>query len=109
MKRLLNWFTGLSKVKKGLIILAVVFLSGTGIWLVTKNKTAAPTYQTAQVEKGTLVASVSVSGQVSSANSAEVTTQSSGVVKAVSVKDGDTVKAGDTIAQLDLDLIGRQR
>ncbi len=109
MKRLFHWFTGLTKIKKGLIILAVVLLSGFGIWRAGTSKSTSPVYQTAQVEKGTLVVSVSVSGQVSSANSAEITTQSSGVVKTVYVKDGDTVKAGDKIAQLDLDLIGQQR
>ena len=109
MKRLFHWFTGLTKIKKGLIILAVVLLSGFGIWRAGTSKSTSPVYQTAQVEKGTLVVSVSVSGQVSSANSAEITTQSSGVVKTVYVKDGDTVKAGDKIAQLYLDLIGQQR
>lgn len=100
MKRLVNWFT---------IILALLLVGGLGYWRMAKSKTATPTYQTAQAEKGTLIVSVSVSGQVSSANSAEVTTQSSGVVKTVYVKDGDMVSAGDKIAQLDLDLTGQQR
>lgn len=109
MKRLLNWFIGHTKVKKILIILAVIFFAGFSIWRSTKSKSTTPTYQTAQAERGTLVVSVSVSGQVSSANSAEVTTQASGVVKTVFVKDGDTVKAGEKIALLDLDLTGQQR
>ncbi len=109
MKRLVNWFTGLTKTKKALIILTLLLLGGFGYWRMQTTAGTAPTYQTAQAEKGTLVVSVSVSGQVSSANSAEITTQASGVVKTVYVKDGDSVKAGDKIAQLDLDLTGQQR
>lgn len=109
MKRIVNWFTGLTKTKKALIIFTLLLLGSLGYWRMTKSKTATPTYQTSQAEKGTLVVSVSVSGQVSSANSAEITTQASGVVKTVYVKDGDMVSAGDKIAQLDLDLTGQQR
>lgn len=109
MKRIIDWFTKLSRIKKGLIIFAVIALGWFGYRKITLAKSSTPTYQTAQAEKGTIIVAVSVSGQVSSANSAEVTTQASGVVQTVFVKDGDVVKAGDKIAQLDLDLTGQQR
>lgn len=109
MKQFRDWFLKLSKTKKALIIVLIVVLGGVGIRQINVTKKSTPTYQTAQVEKGTLVVAISVSGQVSSANSAEVTTQASGVVKTVFVKDGDTVKTGDKIAQIDLDLTGQQR
>jgi len=109
MKSLVNWFLGVSPIKKGIIIAAIAAVAWLGITTVRGNQSAAPTYQTAAAEKSTLIVAVSVSGQVSSANSAEVTTQASGVVHTVYVKDGDTVKAGEKIAQLDLDLTGQQR
>ncbi len=95
--------------KKILIVLGILLLVGLAVKHISSTKGSTPTYQTAKVEKGPLVVSVSVSGQVSSANSAEVTTQASGVVKQVFVKDGDIAQAGDKIAELDLDLTGRQR
>ncbi len=66
-------------------------------------------YQTAQATKGTLVTSVTESGSVVVANRLAVTTQASGTVKDVLVKDGDQVSAGQTIADLNLDNSGQQR
>jgi multidrug efflux pump subunit AcrA (membrane-fusion protein) len=67
------------------------------------------TYQTDTATKGTLIVTVTASGNVSSANSAVVTTQASGVVSKIFVKNGDQVKSGDAIAQVDLDMDGKQR
>ena len=108
MNRIKTWLLSLGRIQKGLIIAALILLGWYSYGKI-HAKSTTPTYQTEQAEKGTLVVAVSVSGQVSSANSAEVTTQASGVVKAVYVKDGDTVKAGQKIADLDLDLVGQQR
>lgn len=108
MNRIKTWLLTLGRIQKGLIIAALILLGWYSYGKI-HAKSTTPTYQTEQAEKGTLVVAVSVSGQVSSANSAEVTTQASGVVKAVYVKDGDTVKAGQKIADLDLDLVGQQR
>ena len=68
-----------------------------------------PHYQTEQAQRGTLVISVTASGHVSSANSATVATQTSGVVSKIYVKNGQLVKSGDQIAEMDLDLDGKQR
>ncbi len=71
----------------------------------TKQKT---TFQTESVTKGTLIVTVTGSGQVSTANNGTVSTLATGVVSKLYVKDGDEVKAGDKIAELDLDLQGQQ-
>jgi multidrug efflux pump subunit AcrA (membrane-fusion protein) len=65
--------------------------------------------QTATAEKGTLTVTVSASGQVSQANSATIDTKASGVVKKIFVDNGQVVKTGDKIAEIDLDLEGKQR
>lgn len=92
-----------------IIIIITVLVVGFLIFRITRRGSVTPTYQTAQVEKGTLVVSVSASGQVASVNSTQITTNASGVVSHVYVKDGDTVRAGTRIASIDLDLIGKQK
>ena len=104
-----KWLGRASLPVKAVAVIVLIGLGWLGYTRIKAQAAKQPTYQTATVEKGTLIVSVSVSGQVSSANSAEVTTQASGVVSAVYVKDGDRVKAGDNIAQIDLDLVGQQR
>ena len=96
--------------KKFAAIVGLVLIFG--IWgakTFIVSKTQKPQYQTAQAQKGTLIVTVSSSGQVSSANSASVTTQTSGVVSKIYVKNGDEVKSGDPIAAVDLDMNGQQR
>ncbi len=105
---LLRRFRGLSIMVKIILILA---LAGAG-WALFSNvngrKNEQPQYQTALAEKGTLVIAVTGSGQVSTANSASVTTRATGVVSEIYVQDGDMVKAGDAIAKVDPDMVGRQ-
>jgi len=102
-------FTHLSRPVQ-IIIGLLLILSVWQIGSVVRSKQASkPQYQTATAEKGTLVVSITGSGQVSAANSASVTTQTSGVVKKIYVQNGQEVTTGDPIAEVDLDLDGRQR
>ena len=71
-----------------------------------KNTTAKITYQTAKIEKGTLVSSISASGNVLTTNTLSISTEASGVVKKVYVKDGDKVYAGQKLAEITLDSAG---
>jgi multidrug efflux pump subunit AcrA (membrane-fusion protein) len=92
-------------------ILILIFLIGIvwfGLSRLTGTSDSQTQYQTAQAEVGTLVVSVTGSGQVSTANNGTISTLATGVVSKVYVKDGDEVKAGDKIAELDLDLLGQQ-
>lgn len=97
-------------VKKKIIIVAIVIaLLVVGIWLRQSQTAATTPYQTATVEKGVLVESVSASGQVTSANNVSMTIQVAGVVKAVYVKNGDAVTTGQKIADLTLDQASQQK
>lgn len=58
-------------------------------------------YAIAQVQKGTLIVSISGSGQVSVSNQVDIKSKASGDVVYVGVKNGQEVKAGTLIAQLD--------
>jgi len=94
------------KMFLGILLIALIWFGWSK--LNTNNKNGI-SYQTQKAEKGTLVVTVSGSGQVASVNSVQVTTQASGVVNKVYVKDGDMVKTGDPIIGLELDLVGKQR
>ncbi len=98
-----------SKYKKLLILLVLFLLVGFGGSKIFGSQKKQVQYQTAHVEKGTIVAVITSSGDVSSANSTVINTQASGVVMKVYVKDGDQVRTGDKIAEIELDLEGRQR
>lgn len=91
----------------GLAIIAAAAWFGYTTYFPPKN--TKQQYQTAKPTVGTLVVAVTASGQVSTANNAQVNTQASGVVSKVYVKNGQKVKTGDPIAEIDLDLDGRQR
>ncbi len=109
IKQILSWFSKKSLAAK-IVIIALVLGGGYfAISKIAKNKSSAPQYQTAQAEKGTLVSSISASGQVSSSNNTSISTQASGVVTKVYVQNGQAVKVGDKIAELELDLDGKLR
>jgi len=86
-----------------LIIISVV------VFIFTRPKTTAPTYQTGSVEKGTLISTVTSSGKIAATNSRTVTTTASGVVKKVFVTEGQKVRVGTPIMSIELDLDGLQK
>ncbi len=108
-----HFFTSLKKsIKKpkkvilGLVVLAVL---GFFLWRSFKKDKQTPQFQTFKVERGTIVSSVSASGQVLSVNIMSASTKASGVVKEVYVKDGDVVNADDKILEITLDQQGKQK
>ncbi len=103
----INKFVGRHKKITGLII--IIALVGVFLYTRVSSSSNKPQYQTAQVTKGTLVVSVTESGQVSVSNKASVVTQASGIVNNVYVKTGDYVSAGAKIADVTLDTAGQQR
>ncbi len=92
-------------------LIVLIIVAGLGYYFYSKNasSSSSPTYQTATATKGTLIVSVTGSGTVSTANSVQVTTQSSGVIKKIYVKNGDSVKVGQKIADIEIDQTGQQR
>lgn len=109
MQKIKNWFLGMSLVKKITFVLVILVI---GYFIISKlffNQTDKITYQTEKAAKGNLVVTVTGSGTVASTNSSNITTSATGVVKNIYVKDGDIVKTGDKIAELELDLEGQQK
>ncbi|MFH1171284.1 MAG: HlyD family efflux transporter periplasmic adaptor subunit [bacterium] len=89
------------------LLILVIILVGVGVWRYAKRSTtAATTYQTSTVQKGTLVVSVSASGSITADNRVPVTTTLSGSIDTLFVKNGDTVKAGQKILHINLNQDG---
>jgi macrolide-specific efflux system membrane fusion protein len=104
-----NWLLGLPLLGKIVVLAVVAGVLWFGYTKLRGSSTAAPQYQTATVTRGTLVVSVTASGQVSTANSGSISTNASGVVTKVFVKNGDVVKGGAPIAEMELDQNGQQK
>lgn len=88
------------KVLSGVV--AIVVLTG-GYWLYGMLNPASTqtSYVLGTVTKGTIVSSVSGSGQVSTSNQLDLKPKASGDVIWVSSQAGDVVRAGQALAQLD--------
>lgn len=104
-----NWFFKGSVFFKLFILALIVAIGWFTVSKFLGTRTQQTQYQTTKAEKGTLTIVVTASGQVSQANSATVSTKASGVVKKIYVENGQTVKTGQKIAEIDLDLEGKQR
>jgi len=82
--------------------LAVIILATGGYFGAQslKNDTPETRYVISSVEKGTLITSVSGSGQISASNQLDVKPKTSGDIISVAVKNGQEVKAGAILVQL---------
>ena len=85
-----------------IILVVVVVVAGIGIWYFRSRNTstASTQYQTVQVEKGTLTATVGATGTVRSNQTAVLTWQNTGTIGMVNVKPGDQIKTGGVLASL---------
>lgn len=95
-------FKLIKKRKLIILITAVVLVGGGYYFYKLKNDASAQThYILGKVEKGAIIATVSASGQVSASNQLEIKSKASGDVLNVFVKNGQELKSGDILAQLD--------
>lgn len=102
MKYISNIKSYLILHKTASIIVALVVLYGGYYEYKKMTDTSGETrYVTAQVKKGTIIASIAGSGQVSSSNQVDIKPKASGDVVYVNVVSGQTVKAGAVLATLD--------
>ncbi len=99
----------LLKSKKSILILFLILSIPVYLFFKNKDKPDTLELQTISVQRGTIISSVSASGQIINSNSTNVISQSSGLVKKIYLKSGDTVKKGQTIATFTLDQLGTQR
>jgi len=85
-----------------LIIVAVIAGAGYAYFRWQQNQQAATfsNFQTAPAERGELVAMIGATGLVRSKQTAQLTWKTSGTVDEIYFAVGDTVKAGDKLAEL---------
>lgn len=82
----------------------IVIVLGVGGYYLYKsyNTTSAQTsYVLAAAEKGTITTSVSGSGQISASNQIDIKSKAAGTIISVNVKNGQSVKSGTILAQID--------
>ncbi|HSW96669.1 MAG TPA: biotin/lipoyl-binding protein [Candidatus Saccharimonadales bacterium] len=87
------------RIRTGIILAIIITVIFLGVRFIN-SKNSQQQYQTDQATKGTLVVSLSESGQIVSTGSLPLTTEASGVVSAVLVKNGQTVTAGQEIMEI---------
>ncbi len=99
---LLNKFFKLITKHKVIFVIVCLAVIGGGYYTVKalNGNTVETKYVLAAVDKGTLIATVSGSGQISASQQVDVKAKASGDVYSVLVKNGQEIKAGAVIAQL---------
>ncbi len=108
MKNLLSWrpfvvlktFVVAHKIVTVIVIL-VVAAAGYKVYTSLTSTSGETQYVTASVARDTVVVSVTGSGQVSASNQVDVKSKVSGTVTVVSAVQGQSLKAGTLIAQMD--------
>ena len=109
MNKVFKSLKGFFKKHFKLIIPAVlVLVAGLVIFKPFGSKKQQAQYQTATVEKGTIISTVSASGQILTANITNITSNASGLITKVYVHDGDKVTAGQKIMEIALDPDAKQ-
>ncbi|HVT74890.1 MAG TPA: efflux RND transporter periplasmic adaptor subunit [Candidatus Paceibacterota bacterium] len=83
------------------VAVGAVAVAGYGAYRTSSAATAPAKYVLASVERGTLVTSVSGSGQVAAQNQVTVTSEASGDITWIAVEDGQTVAKGATLATIE--------
>ncbi len=79
------------------------------VYKINSSKNSQPSYRTSTAQIGNIISTISVSGSVTSGNNTNIYTSASGEVIDVYVKNGDTVKQGQKIAQIKLDQDGQKK
>jgi len=98
MNKISAWFKKNKKTK--IFILAFAIFVCYFIYQKTKSDEQVVSYVLGKVEKGTLITSVSGSGQIAVSDQMDIKAKVSGDVYQLSVTKGQEVKAGDVIARL---------
>jgi HlyD family secretion protein len=87
------------------VVVVILLISGGTWWYFNSNNSKkvenAFAQQTSVVAKGDIDLSVSGSGAIASANKSNVVSEVQGTIAAIFLRDGEPVKAGDSILKLD--------
>ncbi|HOZ36751.1 MAG TPA: HlyD family efflux transporter periplasmic adaptor subunit [bacterium] len=84
-----------------LFLLIIICVAGYYAYQKFHTTATITSYVLASAEKGTLITSVSGTGQISASSQVDVKAQASGEITSLSIKIGQEVKSGALLAQLD--------
>ena len=90
------------KSKKTWMVLAVIVVIVIAVISSFFGSRKGSKYETAKVERGNLIQTVDATGKIESLNDLSLHFDGMGIVEAVRVKEGDTVRAGQWLANLSL-------
>jgi HlyD family secretion protein len=84
-------------------VAGVLYMTGqlTSLQQRLTGTTAAPTYQTAAVSKGSVAETVTATGPIAAAQTVTISPEAAGTLVDLKVSIGQTIKKGDVLAQLD--------
>ena len=88
-------------MKKVILSLVILVIIAAGGWYLAGKRNADITYKTAKIEKGTIVATVAATGNLSAVTTVQVGTQVSGTIQKLYVDFNSRVSKGQTIAEID--------
>lgn len=80
----------------------VIVIVGGGLYVRNKNANKGPFYETAGVERGQVLQTVEVTGQMKPQSRIDLSFKASGKLTVLNVKVGDVVKANDVLGELDM-------
>ena len=84
-----------------LAVLAILVTGGIWAYLQTQGQSATLTYQTAIATTETLVVKVQATGNIQPTTQVDVSSERSGIIRAVNVKANSLVRKGEVLAELD--------
>ncbi len=88
-------------MKKIVVLLIIIALLAGGSWYFFSTRKPEITYKTAKLERGTIIATVAATGNLSAVTTVQVGTQVSGTIQKLYVDYNSRVKKGQTIAEID--------
>jgi HlyD family secretion protein len=91
-----------------LIVIPLLLLATGGYWFFLRDRTPAPVWRTAVVDRGPIVAAVAATGTLNAVTTVEVGTQVSGTVYRLHADFNSPVKRGQAIAEIDPALLQAQ-
>src|SRR3989337_1931228 len=97
LKRVPQWFRHASLVIKIIVIAIIAAVGWFGFSQFSNANEKPPQYQTATVERGNLIATLSQSGSVTASNQTDISSTTNGVIEEIYVKNGDQVVAGQNL------------
>ena len=103
MKNFFSKIKSFTKTHKtmSVIIIIIILIAGYSGYKKITSPSGATRYLTATVTKGTIISSITGSGQVSASSEINITPTVSGTITGVSVSPGDQVKQGQTLFTID--------